>query len=559
MKTSKLLYLIITLLLTAVLYKAQVELVPPSNPVYNYLKRMHLKGILVDYNSANLPYGRSHVSDFLRTISENPNILSFTDKKILEDYLIEFSYEDNKNLGKTFSLIPEFKFNKIFENKTQKYLYNFSDENASMFIDGIFNYRFRTFNGDSLGNHSLQLADLGLRIRGTLYKTVGYYLHLYSGQQISGEKEDRIIAANLDPYLGTTENFIRQKYYNSFTGYLRYEAEKKWIAITIGREEMSMGTGYIDKMVISNNTVPFDFARIDLNYKAIQYSFFYGNIRGDSLDARQLQTKNFINHRIDVRFADWIKVGFFESIIASEFPFNFTYFNPVSFLTLADFTVEAKNEQNATMGIDVELNLFKNLGLQGTWFVDDIDFRDLGGDTKKSNDNKFAYQAGLLWTDAFTLPNLEFALEYTRIEPFVYSHRTNKSTYTHYGYSLGHALPPNSDEIAAKIIYYFTNRIRFDFLYQRQRSGEGVVLDEDGNLESNYGGYINWGEGDFLQINHFLQGNRIDRDIFTFDFYYEPINQYYIKLKYVYSIIDRITDNRKMNDNYFYLTLGIDF
>jgi hypothetical protein len=66
-----------------------------------------------------------------------------------------------------------------------------------------------------------------------------------------------------------------------------------------------------------------------------------------------------------------------------------------------------------------------------------------------SNDNKFAYQFGFDWQNALSIPNLALTAEYTRIGPFVYAHRSNMATFTHWKVSLGHAIPPNSDEASS--------------------------------------------------------------------------------------------------------------
>jgi capsule assembly protein Wzi len=557
MKNYKILCLAIIYFISATIISAQLELVPASNPVYSFLNKMQISGFVNEYSNSNLPLSREKVAEFLVELENNKNKITPVDKKILNDYLLEFSFDISGDLSNFFSFTDDFNFKRIFENDKQKYLYFFNDENVSLFVDGTANYHFRKFSGDSYDN-SLQLIDAGLRFRGTLFGSVGYYLKLYSGQQISGQRDDRIIAAANDSRLASTPKFISEKYYNSYEGYLRYQTETNWLALTIGREAMEIGTSYIDRMFLSNNAVPYDFIKLDLNYKAISYSFSYGNIRGDSL-GRPLQNKNIVNHRLDVRFSDKVKVGFFEGIITSEEAFNFAYLNPISFLTSADFTAQSTNETNSTLGFDIEVLPVDDLGIQATIFIDDIDFGDLGGETVNSNDNKFGYQFGAFWVNSFFIPNLDIKFEYTRLDPFVYSHRTNKSTYSHYGFSLGHVLPPNSDEIAINLFYPITHRINVNLLYQYQRSGEGFEFDEDGNLTANYGGSLLRGEGDFLIVSKFLSGDRVNRNLFTFDIFIEPINQYYIKFTYKKNMINRITDGVKLSNDIFYLTVGVDF
>ena len=119
----------------------------------------------------------------------------------------------------------------------------------------------------------------------------------------------------------------------------------------------------------------------------------------------------------------------------------------------------------------------------------------------------------MIYSEPFGINDLTATLEYTLLDPFVYSHRSNSSNYTNWGISLGTALPPNSDEIALELNYYLTNRVTINFLYKHQRSGEGF-LDANGNLTfddevpiiRNYGGDVNRGDLDFAYVNNFLMG-----------------------------------------------------
>ena len=518
---------------------------------------MQLKQIIPDYNSTDLPISRSAVAGFLSRIDQNKTSLSSTDLNLLNDYLAEFEYDMNGTVDNSVSFLDGLQFNNLFDNDKQKYLYRWSDENLTLSLDGMLNYSYRKYKDEVYGNTSLHLAELGLRFRGTFFKSLGFYLRLSNGRQVNGSYDARIVAQKYDPKLKSNIKFLGEKYYDSYEGYLRYENEKKWLAITLGREALSMGTGFIDKLYLSQNAAPFDFARLDLKYKNIQYSFYYGNVRGDSLGVKVLSSKNVIGHRLGLVF-DNAKISVFETIVAAETPFTFTFFNPVSFLTSGDFSTQT-NQHNSLIGFDLEITPTRNLAFQGSLLVDDYNFKTISNHDSTSNDNKFGWQLGAEWTDAFTLPNLTMALEYTRLNPFVYSHRTNESSYTNWDLSLGHALSPNSDEIALKLSYDITYRIHLDLLYQKQRSGVGYIIDSNGEMIYNSGGDINRGDGDFLVYHPFLDGNRINRNIYTVDLRVEPIKQYFLMLHYSLQKIDKLYNNTSPDQSVLYVTVGVDF
>ncbi len=535
-----------------------------KNPVYNFLKRMQLMKIIPDYNSSVIPISRGEVGKYLITIKDNLNKITNTDKKLLKDYEVEFEYDmfgktDNQN-----NIFTKTGMKNIFNWDKQKHVYFYTDSTKTIFGDVFGSVSQRGSDGDSIGNNSILLGEYGVKVRGTFYNSVAYFLALSNGNFANADVNDIVFAADTDPYLKGNDNFvIEMKNFNYFSGYLRYQTKTNWLALTFGKTPLNNGFGYIDKLFLSNNTVPFSFGNIVIDYKAVNYSFTYGSINGDSTGVypvyseRPLSAKNIATHNLNINFSDAFKLGLWEAIIISNQPFSFTYFNPVSFLTSADLSAgkEQTGENNSLIGIDFELVPFKNISFQSSLLIDDLTFGTLGVDDSL-NENKYGWQFGALWTNKL---NMNLALEFTHLDPFVYSHRSNKSTYTNYLMSLGHALPPNSDEIAFKIDYDVSYNLKFALLYQHQRSGEGIVVDSTGRLIANYGGNINFGLGDaYLRTNGFLDGTRINRDILTANIYWEPVRQFYLQGRFQYRIINNLTEGLKFKDSYYFATVGID-
>lgn len=542
----------------------QVELVDAKNPVYNFLKRMQLMKIIPDYNSSVIPIPRGEVGKYLVTIKDNLKKITHTDKKILRDLEVEFEYD---MYGKTINqnnIFTKKGLNNIFSQNKQKHIYFYTDSVKTIFADIFGSLSQRGSDGDSMGVNSLLLGEYGIKIRGTLFNSVAYFLALSNGRFTNADDNDIAFAADTDPYLKGNTNFINdKKNFNYYSGYLRYQTKTNWLSLTFGKTFLYNGFGYIDKLFLSNNTVPFSFENIVIDYKAVNYSFTYGSINGDSTgvypvySTRPLSAKNIAAHNLNITFSDAFKMGLWESIIISNQPFSFTYLNPISFLTSADLSSgkEQTEENNSLIGIDLEFIPFKNFSFQSSLLIDDLTFGTLGVDDSL-NENKYGWQFGVLWSNSL---NMNLALEFTHLDPFVYSHRSNKSTYTNYMMSLGHALPPNSDEIAAKLTYDITNRLQVDLLYQHQRSGEGIIVDSTGRLIVNYGGNINFGLGDaYLRTNGFLDGTRINRDIFTAGIYWEPVRQLYLEGKFQFRIINNLSEELKYEDSYYFATVGID-
>jgi hypothetical protein len=552
-------FVLFFVLLTSSLH-SQVELVPVNSPVYDYFLRMKNLELLPDYNPGVIPISREVTARYLKTMETNTRKLSSVDKKLLSDFMVEFSYDITGNLDKRASLFKTTKH--IFSDDKQKDLYGYADSNATLFFDGLGSFSQRESRGDSIGRHSISLGELGFRVRGTLYNSVGYYLRASNGQKLSGDSADVTFARNTDPKLFSQYKFqYEQNNFDTFDGYLRFRTQGNWLSLMAGRNPVYMGFGFTDRLFLSNNTAAFDYLRLDLAYKAVAYTFLYGSLRGDSL-GREIDAKNIATHRLDVMFSNSFRMGFFESVISANTPFSFTFLNPISFLTSAELNKSsqpgANNDNNSLMGLDMLVNPFKSLAFQGSLLIDDLDFSTLFKDNS-SITNKFAWQLGAMWENAFTLPNLRFTAEYTKLDPFVYSHVSNETEYTHWDLPLGHHLQPNSDEIALGLEYDITNRINLSLLYQHQRSANGIVTDSLGRVIVNYGGDINNASGYSRSDPEFLKGNRIDRDIITANVSWQFLRQFYVDIYYVHRMINNIYQNKKFNDDYGFLTLSIDY
>ncbi|MEJ7680426.1 MAG: hypothetical protein WKG06_21755 [Segetibacter sp.] len=116
--------------------------------------------------------------------------------------------------------------------------------------------------------------------------------------------------------------------------------------------------------------------------------------------------------------------------------------------------------------------------------------------------NKFGYQIGLKYPDAFGIPNLDLQLESNRVRPFTYSHSDSVSDYTHYNQPFAHPLGANFQEriailkyqplqklyLQAKAIYYFQGLDLLGINY-----GSNILLSYN-TRDKNYGYFV--GDGD---------------------------------------------------------------
>ena len=71
----------------------QAENVPAGHPVYTFLKRMSVKGLIERYSETVIPLGRREVAGFLAATEVRRAELSEAEAAWLDDYLSEFHYD----------------------------------------------------------------------------------------------------------------------------------------------------------------------------------------------------------------------------------------------------------------------------------------------------------------------------------------------------------------------------------------------------------------------------------------------------------------------------------
>jgi hypothetical protein len=105
---------------------------------------------------------------------------------------------------------------------------------------------------------------------------------------------------------------------------------------------------------------------------------------------------------------------------------------------------------------------------------------------EKSWKNKFAYQLGLKYFNAFDVDNLLLQVEYNNIRPYVYAHSEVITNYGHNNQSLGHQWGANLRELIF-IGRYSKGRYFADAKFTIGK--RGFDFDTVGNT-ANYGGNI---------------------------------------------------------------------
>ena len=523
--------IIFLVLLASVVMFAQDDYVSVDNSVYNFLQRMEALHIIHNYNSFETPKPRKDIVRYLKQAIASEDKLDYMDKQILNDLKTEFEYELYGTLNNSQSLIGSGDY-KIF-SQNNKYLYYMSNpDKSSLFINLLGEGEAINQNDKSTNqNLSTTLGIIGGDIRGTFLDHFGFVLKATNGDVFGNREVAKLrpdIAQNFKYNLDPAAAF-----FDETEGYLT--ADYKMFRFKFGRERMRIGYGPF-KSIIDDNAPPFDYIGFNIKYHFFTFSYFHGQLLGnsyfqpDSINGGiQVVDQKYIGyHRIGFNLSDAVNFGAGEIIIYGDRPLDLSYLNPFAFYK----SVEHSNQDrdNSLLFFDFNNKSIEGLKIYSTLLIDDIDFSKIG---TAWYGNETLFDLGLYSANLYKFFPLDIKLEYTRVDPYVHTHRTGNSNFTNLGYNLGSTLQPNSELFLGELGYQFTYRLKLTGSFAYILHGANPV-GPNGTI-INVGGDETLGHRVFDSNNaRLLDGDLEYSRITTASLSYEPFRQIFISIKIIY-------------------------
>lgn len=313
------------------------------------------------------------------------------------------------------------------------------------------------------------LNSRGVSVRGLIGKKVGFSSYITDNQ----ERGPRFFQEQVNTYRAVPGNGFYKTFkktgvdYFDARGYITFNAAK-FIDFQIGYDKNFIGNGY-RSLFLSDWGNSYLFAKINTKVWKFNYQNIFMELMpqftktGDTL----LDRKYAAMHHLSMNVTKWLNIGLFEGIIfGRKNRFDFQYLNPVIFYRHIEGTIGSPD--NVVLGFDYKANIAHRLQFYGQFLLDEFILTEF----KNHPDswvNKYSYQLGGKYVDAFGVKNLDLQGEVNRARPFTYSHYSDVSNYTHYNQPLAHPLGANFQEfigiahyqpapkwtIDARAIYYY--------------------------------------------------------------------------------------------------------
>lgn len=508
------------LLLPIFLY-SQAEYVPAAHPVYGFLERMDALHFIKEYDSFQKPKTRKAIAKYLHETISNEVFLNQIDKNILNDLKSEFNLELFGSTENYQSLIGGNAYEPLSQKEKFFYFHSGKDK-GNLFINLTADGDFISNNIKSASN-SAELLNAGGIIRGTLYNTFGFYIQGSNGFS-AGSKEAALQKKELQYNYKFNEKYD-QTFFDDNEGHLSLDFD--WINLKLGRDRLLLGYGE-NKSILSDNSPKFDYLQLQFNYGIFSFFSFHGKLFGQSsfqsdtvtAGVTVIKEKYMAYHRLGFNLTDNLSLGAGEIIIYGDRPLEFSYLNPFNFYKSVEHN--NRDRDNAMIFFDLENRSVRGLKLFATLLLDDINFAKLGSGWFG---NQTLWDIGFSSYNLYNIIPIDFHFEYTRVEPFVFTHRLQNNNFTNFGYGLSSVIAPNSELFFSKINYRLTHRIEAAFSFSYTKHGANY-LDTLGNVTKNVGGDFSLGYriGDAETVK-FLSGVKQIFRKATIDISYEPYNE----------------------------------
>ncbi|KOP38630.1 gliding motility protein RemB [Flavobacterium sp. WLB] len=337
----------------------------------------------------------------------------------------------------------------------------------------------------------------GLNFRGGLGKQINFTTTIFESQgRFAGYYNDYAETLKpsggnpaIIPGMGIAKRFKTDAYDFPLAEANITFAPSKIFDLQLGYGRNFIGDGY-RSLLETDGASPYPYFKINTTFWKIKYTNTYmwlKDVRPDVTVDRTYASKYMANHYLSWNVSNKLNLGFFESVVWTDTNnrgFDVNFVNPIIFYRSVEFASSSRSG-NALLGMTSKYKWNNNVNLYAQFLLDEFSIGDMkSGD--QSWKNKFGYQLGAKYYNAFHVKDLLLQLEYNHVRPYVYSHSDPITNYGHNNQSIGHQWGGNFEEFIA-IGRYHKGRLFADAKFTVGK--RGLDFDTAENTY-NYGGNI---------------------------------------------------------------------
>ncbi|WP_281616430.1 hypothetical protein [Flammeovirga sp. SubArs3] len=515
------------------------------------------------------PYGRQDIANFVENFdSTYTGTLSEADK-----YQLSYLALDNwQYMSDTTIADVKKPFLKYFYRSKIDFV-NVDEKDFEVHINPVL---YLSTGDDNLNASRPLVNQRGAVMYGSIANKVGFYFQASDNM----ERLPFYVQQYSDTHNGTIPGQQwykdngggKYEYFNA-QGYVNFMLVDKYIQAEFGRGKNFIGNGY-RSLFLSTHANDYTYLKLNTRVWHLEYTNIFAQMNASNVAVAPgypLPKKYSAMHHLGWNVTKNFNIGLFEQVIFSRADstgngsFDLSYLNPLIFYRSIEHGLG--DVDNVQLGFDAKWNILNRVQLYTQVMIDDMSVSDFG---KGYYGNKFAYQFGAKYIDAFGLPNLDLQGEMNVIDPYTYSHKnekgiTNGQLYgnqAHYYQELAHPNGANLYELIGIVRY------RPHFLPKLSAVVKGIwreqgmnTYDENGNPLVNYGSNI------FLDYNtapgspdsygnSLLQGEKVSTLYIDAILTYSPFHNIFVDLRGTFRKVSS-DDNASYNQDENYIGAAV--
>jgi hypothetical protein len=268
----------------------------------------------------------------------------------------------------------------------------------------------------------------GVFIQGGLGKRFNFSASVYESQgrfaQYYNQYAESLKAFGPDPAIIPGRGIAKRFKDNAFDypvaeAYLSY-TPADFINIQFGHGKNFIGDGY-RSLLQSDVASPHPFLKLNTKFWKIKYTNTWSwlrDVRPEVTEDGAFLTKYIANHYLSWNVNKRLNIGLFESVIwtnSNDRGFDINYLNPVIFYRAIEFET-GQDAGNAILGATAKYKWSDDINFYGQFILDEFSLSDVKGG-EKSWKNKYGYQLGAKYYNAFKVKDLMLQAEYNQVRP----------------------------------------------------------------------------------------------------------------------------------------------
>jgi len=456
-------HLILSLILFVCSTFSQSIYLPSSHEVYQFLRRMESRGLLQQYRDAARPLSRRDLARHLKDLAEKAKQMTSVERDIYEFLKGEFQYELSSLDGDSEP------------SEIRWHLLSTDLPKGIVHLDLIGQYFYR-----SVDKESVRLRSQGAKITGYVYDDFGFYFNFIDNREV-GKAINRPKLNIPDPGIIQTGGSGDVLEYDMTEAQLTWQAGE--FQFSLEKMQNVWGLGRRGTLAFSEKAPSYPQIKLRVPLASwIDFVYFHAELNSQIIDsvrsyhAGSSPTRDFFRsvnrlkylaaHQLEITPLNGLDIALGESIVYGDRGVDFIYLIPIMYFKGAEHY--NRDTDNTQWFFSFDINAFRNVNVYSSIFIDELNSDEILNPTRERN--QVGYTIGLQTYDLM-LENLEFLVEYTRLNPWVYSHKYPSTNFTNNGYDLGHWIGQNADNLFLGLTYRPMRALVLGGSYEIYRKG----------------------------------------------------------------------------------------